>query len=354
MDIENETTNHQDTEEEMEMGLLHQHISIRDQSPDSDCVNSRGYDADTISLHHQQRRKPSDDISARARRLYVGNLLYNINEDQLRQVFEPFGDIELVQLPLQQETGLCKGFGFVQFVRLQDARAAQILNGQLDIGGRVIKVSAVSAHVGMQDIGAYTADYDDDDEGGGISFNARSRDILMQKLDCSETASLGSPDVSGLPVSPVLGFAPTFSLVVGQTSLPVALAGFPNPSVTFNVIGDPSECLMLQNMFDPKSEVVVLALSSSLTFIQTGLLVEPDFYLDIEEDVQDECSKFGEVKHIHVDKDSAGHVYLQFENTKAASDAQRALHGRWFAGKMVTAVFMVSLSQTCSNRLHDS
>ncbi|KAF6144037.1 hypothetical protein GIB67_037710, partial [Kingdonia uniflora] len=138
-------------------------------------------------------------------------------------------------------------------VRLQDARATQILNEQLDIGGRVIKVSPVSAHVGMQDIGAHTADYDDDDdEGRDISFNARSPDILMQKLDCSETVSLGSPDVSALLVSPTLGFPPTFSLVVGQTSLPIALAGFPNPSVTFNVIGAPSECLMLQNMFDPK------------------------------------------------------------------------------------------------------
>ncbi|KAF6170117.1 hypothetical protein GIB67_025806 [Kingdonia uniflora] len=123
-----------------------------------DCVNSRGYgigtyDAGEMSLRTSiplsHRRKPSDattvapDIassSARGRRLYVGNLLYNINGDQL---------------------------GFVQFVRLQDTRAAQILNGQLDIGGRVIKVSAISAHVGMQDIGAHTVDYDDDDDEGG-------------------------------------------------------------------------------------------------------------------------------------------------------------------------------------------
>lgn len=30
------------------------------------------------------------------------------------QVFEPFGAVELVQLPLDPETGHCKGFGFVQ------------------------------------------------------------------------------------------------------------------------------------------------------------------------------------------------------------------------------------------------
>ncbi|CAO2168698.1 unnamed protein product [Urochloa humidicola] len=40
-------------------------------------------------------------------------------------------------------TGLYKGYGFIQFALLEDAKAAQSLNGQLDIAGRVIKVSAV-------------------------------------------------------------------------------------------------------------------------------------------------------------------------------------------------------------------
>lgn len=36
-----------------------------------------------------------------------------------------------------------------------------------------------------------------------------------------------------------------------------------------------------------------------------------------------------------------GFVYLRFENAQAAMGAQRALHGRWFAGKMITATYMV-------------
>ena len=40
-------------------------------------------------------------------------------------------------------------------------------------------------------------------------------------------------------------------------------------------------------------------------------------------------------------RNSAGFVFLRFENTQAAISAQRALHGRWFAGKMITATFMV-------------
>ncbi|KAK1261340.1 Polyadenylate-binding protein RBP47A [Acorus gramineus] len=272
--------------------------------------------------------------SGGVRRLYVGNLHFNITEDQLRQVFEPFGHVELVQLPLDQETGQCKGFGFVQFARLEDARAAQSLNGQLEIAGRVIKVSAVSDQVGMQDVGLNAGDFDDD-EGGGLVMNARSRALLMQKLDRTGTASsvagaLAPPVVNGqalsLPTVPILGATPNPLLI--PSAIP-ALAGLPGAGVlplsavpSIDTIGVPSECLMLKNMFDPAVET------------------EPDFELDIKDDVQDECSKFGTVQHIHVDKNSAGHVYLRFDTANSAINAQKALHGRWFAGKMITASFM--------------
>ncbi|XLS72642.1 hypothetical protein HN51_029507 [Arachis hypogaea] len=74
-----------------------------------------------------------------------------------------FGQVELVHLPLD-ENGHCKGFGFVQFARLEDARArnARSLNGQLEIGGRTIKVSAITDQSGMQAVGGNTGDLDDD------------------------------------------------------------------------------------------------------------------------------------------------------------------------------------------------
>jgi RNA-binding protein 39 len=48
------------------------------------------------------------------------------------------------------------------------------------------------------------------------------------------------------------------------------------------------------------------------------------------------------VKHIVVDKHTAGFVYLHFDSATAAASAQRSLHGRWFAGKMITATFMTA------------
>ncbi|CAN6321423.1 unnamed protein product [Urochloa humidicola] len=279
----------------------------------------------------QSTASSSAAASGGARKLYVGNLHSNINEEQLRLVFEPFGQVELVQLPLDPLTGLCKGFGFVQFARLEDAKAAQSLNGQLDIAGRVIKVSAVTDQTGVQVSGATAGDLDDD-EGGGLALNASSRALLMQKLDRSGIttsltggmATTGLNTTVGIPAVSVLGAAPAAAPVLRPTVpglglLPGATLPITTPSIE---LAPPSECLLLKNMFDPTVET------------------DPDFDLDIRDDVQEECSKFGQLKHIFVDKNTAGFVYLRFDSIAAAMSAQKALHGRWFAGKMITATFM--------------
>ena len=46
-------------------------------------------------------------------RLYVGSLHFNITEDMLRSIFEPFGKIDNIQLIMDPETGRSKGYGFI-------------------------------------------------------------------------------------------------------------------------------------------------------------------------------------------------------------------------------------------------
>lgn len=46
-------------------------------------------------------------------RLYVGSLHFNITEEMLRSIFEPFGKIEHMQLMIDVETGRSKGYGFI-------------------------------------------------------------------------------------------------------------------------------------------------------------------------------------------------------------------------------------------------
>lgn len=99
----------------------------------------------------------------------------------------------------------------------------------------------------------------------------------------------GVPPVVGLPGSSAFSVDPKAPLV--------------------KAVGAPSECLLLKNMFDPTIEVNEILscflnlFMSSPTFDQMYLVqTGPDFDLDIKEDVQDECAKFGNLKHIFVDK----------------------------------------------------
>uniref|UniRef100_A0A803KX78 RRM domain-containing protein n=1 Tax=Chenopodium quinoa TaxID=63459 RepID=A0A803KX78_CHEQI len=243
------------------------------------------------------------------RKLYVGNLHFNMTEQQLRKIFESFGPVELVQLPLDPETGHCKGFGFVQFAQVEHAKAAQSLNGKIEIAGRYIKVSSVTEHVSGQDTGTTAADFDDDD-GGGMALNAQSRALLMQKLDRSGTASSFAGTL-GVPVLSGTSSVQTPSLFNGHCATPApTLPHQLLPTPASEAVGTPSECLLLKNLFDPATET------------------DPEFDLDIKEDVEDECSKFGRVRHIYVDKHSAGHVYLRFDTKEAAMKAQGGMHLR--------------------------
>ncbi|KAF1892611.1 hypothetical protein Lal_00011079 [Lupinus albus] len=139
----------------------------------------------------------------------------------------------------------------------------------------------------------------------------------MHKL-AGDAVSAGVPMLNGSAPAAI-------SLPFGNPGI-VPAAAFPSqifPTPVAEPVGVPSECLLLKNMFDPSTET------------------DPDFDLDIKEDVEEECSKYGRVKHIYVDKKSAGFVYLRFETVKASSDAQHALHMRWFARKLISAIFMV-------------
>ena len=68
--------------------------------------------------------------------IYVGNLPYGINRDQLRDVFAAYGEVAAARIVTDRETGRSKGFGFVDMPNDDEARnAIEALNGN-DIGGR--------------------------------------------------------------------------------------------------------------------------------------------------------------------------------------------------------------------------
>ena len=76
-----------------------------------------------------------------AKKMYVGNLSYSTNEDELRRIFEEHGTVVSAQVIMDRETGRSKGFAFVEMSSDQEAQAAiSALDGK-EMGGRVLKVN---------------------------------------------------------------------------------------------------------------------------------------------------------------------------------------------------------------------
>lgn len=87
----------------------------------------------------------------------------------------------------------------------------------------------------------------------------------------------------------------------------------------------PSPCITLKNMFDPAQ-----------------MKTNEQMWVEINEDVRDECSKHGEILHMQVDAHSQGIVYVKFDSAAAAASARQTLNMRWFAGRLITCDFTPS------------
>ena len=75
------------------------------------------------------------------KKLYVGNLSYNVDSSELEQLFGQHGQVVSAQIINDRDTGRSKGFGFVEMSSDEEAAAAiAALNGQ-DNGGRALTVN---------------------------------------------------------------------------------------------------------------------------------------------------------------------------------------------------------------------
>lgn len=73
--------------------------------------------------------------------IYVGNLSYDVTEEDLTEVFQEHGSVKRVQLPTDRETGRPRGFGFVEMESdSEEDSAIEALDGA-EWMGRKLKVN---------------------------------------------------------------------------------------------------------------------------------------------------------------------------------------------------------------------
>ncbi|CAB1354347.1 unnamed protein product [Coregonus sp. 'balchen'] len=236
-------------------------------------------------------------------RLYVGSLHFNITEEMLRGIFEPFGRIESIQLMMDSETGRSKGYGFITFSDAECAKKAlEQLNG-FELAGRPMKVGHVTERT---DASSASSFLDSDElERTGIDLGTTGRLQLMARL----------AEGTGLQIPPAAQQALQMSGAIAIGAM-AAVSAAMNPAMNMNMnmnnmnmntaMNLPSQplathCFQLSNMFNPQSED------------------DPGWDVDIQHDVIEECNKHGGVVHIYVDKNSTeGNVYVKCKMITAA------------------------------------
>jgi len=73
--------------------------------------------------------------------IYVGNLSWGLSEDDLREKFESYGEVDSVKIIQDKMTGRSRGFGFVEMPNDSEGKTAIAeLNGK-ELDGRAIKVN---------------------------------------------------------------------------------------------------------------------------------------------------------------------------------------------------------------------
>lgn len=180
--------------------------------------------------------RPGPNMPNTEARLYVGSLHFSLTDENVKAVFEPFGEIEYVDLHREPGTGKSKGFCFIQFKRAEDAKKAlEQMNG-FELAGRAIRVGNVNAK-GTGSAGSYSNGSDPNsqggghlpqltsafDDGGGAGLNPERRAALMEKLARNNEPSPTIPEAT-------------------SATIQERPAGIPESTST---------SLLLKNMFDP-------------------------------------------------------------------------------------------------------
>ncbi|KAI8048538.1 hypothetical protein BDF22DRAFT_746779 [Syncephalis plumigaleata] len=235
--------------------------------------------AQAAQASQAQAAMQSDAIAFR--RLYINSLPPQLKEDDVRELFAPFGQIELVHLQRDPVTREPKGSGYVQYTRALDANSAMASMNGTSLLGNTLQIGLMNEqHINPSMLRL------DDNETEGFSLSSQSRHELMQKLAHRLDNSNNEPPV----VQPAV-------------RVPVAVK---------------SRAIVLRNMYDAATET------------------EPNWEKELQEDISSECSKFGHVVHIKLDH-SENEVYIKFDSTEASDQAIQALDKRWFGGKQITA-----------------
>ena len=100
--------------------------------------------------------------------IYVGNLPFNLEEDNLKEIFEEYGEVTSAKIIMDKFTGRSKGFGFVEMANDDEANKAIEELNNAEVGGRNVKVNESKPRENNRGGGGFN-------RGGGGGYQRRDR-----------------------------------------------------------------------------------------------------------------------------------------------------------------------------------
>ena len=238
-------------------------------------------------------------------RIYVGSLVWQLTEEQVRAIFEPFGAIRSCQLIINPETGKHRGYGFIEFADEKSAADAIQEMDNFNLVGRQLKVRYASALNAPQ---------------------AAQQAYQHSQLQLQQQLGGGTPqlppgfNVPQLPAS-LLPSAPS-------SQAPLSLS-----------TEDGMRISSAEQRVSVMNKLSALSRQSPVLLLR-NLLAPAEVDAELEGEVRDECGKFGAVREVRVVvADDEVRCYVLFDSAAECSRAVEALNGRWFGKRTVQADF---------------
>jgi len=263
---------------------------------------------DVLDEHQRTHGNTKDAADACVnRRLRITNLLAVINESDMLGIFKPFGNIEAIDMHRKDGRKVCE----IIFSKEADARDAIHSMQGFELAGQALKLQ----------LGDDTFPCVPPPPPGAPGVIGAFSQQRTQAVYMPETANSNMCVDPRLEAEPDTDFGATrrteCSAAQARIDLMRKLA---TRDVKKGRITNPhSRTIRLKNMFDPSG---------------VDLKEDPNFVVEIQDDILEECKKFGGAARVDVDSNT-GLVHLLFKDFLGRQKAENVLGNRWFGGRRI-------------------
>ncbi|XP_078489859.1 poly(U)-binding-splicing factor PUF60-like [Ciona intestinalis] len=307
-------------------------------------------------------------------RIYVASIHPDLEESDLRSVFQAFGKILSCQMDRDFVTRRHRGYAFIEYELKQSCQDAVASMNMFDLGGQYLRVGQAitppNTHFDL--LSAPGAGNSTLPPAAALAAAAATSKIMAQEaanpLLAARKAAAGLvPGIHGAAllkqptavlaanqpgvvtgVTPAGGASFFFqqqqnnmnrinSQVNGKDLLPTGAQTLSQQEAGLNISGSSQRHLVMQKLMRKEESQVM---------VMRNMVTVEDLDEDLEAEVTEECGKFGSVERVVIYQEKQGEeenaevvvkIFVEFSNPGECEKAVMALNNRWFGGNKVTA-----------------